>query len=304
MNTDSIRKYLEEHLSEKRRTHIEGVRSTAVRLSEIFGEDPKKAEICALFHDMFKERDLDDLVRKYHLPDKYLGNRNLAHSKVASAVMRSEYGITDEDMLNAVSFHTTGRPGMSKLEQILFLADATEPNRQDYPGLKEIREASLKDLDLACYLCLKRSVEYVREKGGEVDKDSVLAEEYYKKQLKEKEMESKTVALEAAKALDKKLGQNILVIDVAGKSSFADYLVICGAGSERQAESLADEVEEHLADMGELVRGKEGRGSSGWILIDYGDVVVNVFTKEAREKYKIEEIWGDCEQVPFNGVED
>ena len=95
IDKDKIIQYLDEHLSEKRRRHIRGVVDTAVRLAEQYGADPEKAEAGALYHDMFKERDLDDLIDFYGLPQKYKGNRNLAHSKVAAAAMEKDFHVAD-----------------------------------------------------------------------------------------------------------------------------------------------------------------------------------------------------------------
>ena len=182
MNTDFISKYLEENISAKRRKHILGVVETSVHLANIHGADPEKARVAALYHDMFKERDLNDLVLKYGLDSKYLNNRNLAHSKVAAAYMEKELGIFDGDLLNAVSYHTTGRAGMSKLEQIIFLADAIEPNR-DYPGVDEIRAMAEINLDKACLMSLSRSVDFVLSKNEQLDEDTLIAEKYYEERV-------------------------------------------------------------------------------------------------------------------------
>ena len=112
-------------------------------------------------------------------------------------------------------------------------------------------------------------------------------------------MESKLIALDAAKALDSKRGSNILIIDVAEKSSFADYLVLASGSSLRQVASLADEAEDKLAEDGVELKNSEGYGNTGWILLDFGDVIVNVFTEEMREKYNLEKVWADCEAVPY-----
>ncbi|MGI6211002.1 MAG: bis(5'-nucleosyl)-tetraphosphatase (symmetrical) YqeK [Anaerovoracaceae bacterium] len=294
MNTDFIDEYLKEHLSEKRRKHIQGVADTAVKLAEQYGEDPEKARIAALYHDMFKERDLDDLVRKYGLPDYYLGKRNLAHSKVAAAYMEQELGITDRDLINAVSYHTTGRAGMSKLEKILYLADSIEPGRH-YNGVARLRKLAFRDLDSAVLYSASSTEKYLKQKGSPVDPDTTEAKLYYEKKLKEKSMDTKALALEAARVLDDRRGIDIKVIDVAAKSSFADYLIVVSGSSERQTQALADAVEDRFAELGVLARGTEGRRHSGWILIDFGDIVLNVFTQSMREKYNIENVWGDCE---------
>lgn len=107
-------------------------------------------------------------------------------------------------------------------------------------------------------------------------------------------MDNKSFALLAARTLDNKKALDVVVIDIAEKSSFADYMVIASGGSERQVQALVDDVEEAFAKEGLLVKSIEGRQNSGWVLMDFGDVIVNVFTRDTREKYNIEKVWGDC----------
>lgn len=107
-------------------------------------------------------------------------------------------------------------------------------------------------------------------------------------------MENKSFALLAAKTLDAKKALDILVIDIMEKAAFADYLVIATGNSERQVGALVDEVEDQFAKEGLLVKNIEGKNGSGWVLMDFGDIIVNIFTKEMREKYNIEKVWGDC----------
>ena len=107
-------------------------------------------------------------------------------------------------------------------------------------------------------------------------------------------MDNKSFALLAAKTLDDKKALDIAVIDIMEKATFADYLVIATGNSERQVNSLVDEVEDQFAKEGLLVKNIEGKQNSGWVLIDFGDIIVNIFTKEMREKYNIEKVWGDC----------
>lgn len=114
-------------------------------------------------------------------------------------------------------------------------------------------------------------------------------------------MTNKEYALLAGKTLLSKKAQDILIIDIQGKASFADYFVLCTGSSERQVNSLVDDVEDAFAKEGLLTKSVEGRQNSGWILMDFGDIIVNIFTKEMREKYNIEKIWADCE---FINVED
>lgn len=115
------------------------------------------------------------------------------------------------------------------------------------------------------------------------------------------QMTNKDYAVLAGKTLSAKKAQDIVIIDIQEKASFADYFVICSGTSERQIHTLVDEVEEAFAKEGLLVKSVEGKQSSGWILMDFDDIIVNLFTREMREKYSIEKIWGDCE---FIEVED
>lgn len=113
-------------------------------------------------------------------------------------------------------------------------------------------------------------------------------------------MNNKDVALKAAAVLINKKALDVVVIDIAEKSSFADYFVIASGGSERQVGTLADEVEDQFAKEGILTRSVEGKKTSGWILMDFGDVIVNIFTVEQRERYKIEKIWSDCSYITID----
>ena len=112
-------------------------------------------------------------------------------------------------------------------------------------------------------------------------------------------MNSKEMALFAAKILDKKKAHDIVIIDIGAKSSFADYFVLASGNTERQIGALRDEVEDKFAKEGTIVKSIEGKQASGWILMDYGDVIVNILTLEMRERYNIEKVWGDCEIIMF-----
>ena len=145
-----IEEVIRGRLKATRLAHTYGVVETAVAMAQRFGADPRKARTCALFHDAFRE----------------VGN--LAHGAVAADYMEEEFNIEDEEMLNAVRFHTTGRKGMTLLEKILFLADAIEPNRK-YPGVDELRDVAEYDLDKACLMSLTRTIEYVKSQGQDLD---------------------------------------------------------------------------------------------------------------------------------------
>lgn len=106
-------------------------------------------------------------------------------------------------------------------------------------------------------------------------------------------MNNKEIAIKAAQVLTDKKASDVIIIDISEKSSFSDYLVVASGGSERQAGTLATEVIDQLAKDGIFARSIEGKRNSGWILLDYGDIIVNVFTTDQRNRYNIEKVWGD-----------
>ncbi|MBQ9272819.1 MAG: ribosome silencing factor [Mogibacterium sp.] len=110
-------------------------------------------------------------------------------------------------------------------------------------------------------------------------------------------MTSKEMAQAVADLLSSKKAREVVMIDIAEKSSFSDYFVNATAGSERQLGTLADEVADKFAEIGVDPKSKDGRPDTGWILVDGGDVIVNLFTEETRQKYTLERIWNDCEMI-------
>ena len=110
-------------------------------------------------------------------------------------------------------------------------------------------------------------------------------------------MENKEMAYAIAELLDSKKAKEVVVIDIAEKSSFADYFVNASASSERQLGALANEVEDRFAQEGIIPKNSDGRPQTGWILIDGGDIIVNLFTQDVREKYTLERLWSDCEMT-------
>lgn len=181
----SIREVIDTEFSEKRRLHTYGVVETAKSLAKQYGADAEKAEIAALYHDLFRGKQVDILnyyVKHLNLGKAYIDNANLSHSKVAVHVMKNEYAITDEDILNAVNYHTTGRANMSVLEKVIFIADAIEPNRK-YPGVDNLRQLAKEDLDRACLASLENTIKFVESKGEYLDPDTLEARDYFIKEI-------------------------------------------------------------------------------------------------------------------------
>jgi len=110
-------------------------------------------------------------------------------------------------------------------------------------------------------------------------------------------MEPREVARLAVEALDAKNAQDIKVLKTEELTVLANYFVICTATSSTHIKTLADEVEHVLESHAEPPRRKEGARAGGWVLIDFGCVVVHIFLQESREFYNLERLWGDAEVV-------
>ena len=107
------------------------------------------------------------------------------------------------------------------------------------------------------------------------------------------------IALLAAEAADSKKAFDIMVLDLRGLTSIADYFVICSAGSTTQVDAIADGIDHALAQEGCRPSHIEGMASSTWVLMDYGDVVVHIFDEHTRAYFSLEQMWGDAPGVPL-----
>jgi len=98
-------------------------------------------------------------------------------------------------------------------------------------------------------------------------------------------------------ALDKKFGQDIVVMDLRNISTIADFFVIATGGSAPQMQALADTTEEVMTKRGIPLGHAEGIRSGQWVLLDFGNIIVHLFDKESRDFYKLERLWGDAQMV-------
>ena len=179
---DEIRDYLKNNLKPSRYGHTLGVVNTAIKLAEIYGEDKSKAEIAALCHDVAKNMSNEELRKLIDNENIILSideenTQELWHSIIAPVIARKVFGIEDEEVLNAMRWHTTGKENMTNLEKIVYLADLIEPSRK-FDGIDEIREIAYKDLDLAMLKALTHTTIYLLKQGCAVDINSVKARNY------------------------------------------------------------------------------------------------------------------------------
>ena len=115
-------------------------------------------------------------------------------------------------------------------------------------------------------------------------------------------LSAKEVALAVTKALDEKKGIDIKLLRIDKVSSLADYFLICTGTSNTHVKTLCDYAEFTMENLGEKMLGREGHRGNSWELLDYGSVVVHVFTEEAREFYSLERLWADAENVDVSNL--
>ena len=115
-------------------------------------------------------------------------------------------------------------------------------------------------------------------------------------------LSAKEVAYEVTKALDAKKGMDIKLLRIDEVSSLADYFLICTGTSNTHVKTLCDYAEYTMEQLGEKLLGREGHRGNSWELLDYGSVVVHVFTEEAREFYALERLWADGENVDISQI--
>lgn len=112
----------------------------------------------------------------------------------------------------------------------------------------------------------------------------------------------KEIAYQVTKALDAKKGMDIKLLKIDRVSSLADYFLICTGTSNTHVKTLCDYAEYTLEQLGEPMLGREGHRGNSWELLDYGSIVIHVFTEEARAFYSLERLWADAEVVDLSKI--
>ena len=176
-----LRKKIKDVMTKSRYEHTLGVEFTAASLAMRYEVDLENAELAGLLHDCAKCIDSEDTLdecKKYNIELTDVEKRNpfLIHSKLGAVHAKKLYGVDDEDIISAIRFHTTGKPDMTMLEKIIFIADYIEPGRDKAPNLKEIRKMSFVDIDEAMYMILKDTLDYLDK--GEGEKDELTRDTY------------------------------------------------------------------------------------------------------------------------------
>ncbi|MCR5404828.1 MAG: bis(5'-nucleosyl)-tetraphosphatase (symmetrical) YqeK [Butyrivibrio sp.] len=189
--TQNLRKQLEKELKPDRFEHTLGVAYTSASLAFKYGADVEKALIAGFLHDCAKSMSHEEQVRvceknNIEITEVERKNHSLLHAKVGMFLAQKEYDIHDEDILNAIRWHTTGRENMSLLEKIVYIADFIEPNRKPLENMPAVRKEAFEDIDVCLSHILHDSVVYLRTIGKETDDATMKAYEFYKEFYKKK----------------------------------------------------------------------------------------------------------------------
>lgn len=184
-NLKELRKAMKEVQTSKRFEHTKGVEYTSAALAMRYGASMEDALVAGLLHDCAKcltDEEQLSVCEKNNLNISEVEKKHpsLLHSKVGAYLAEHKYGIQNQDILNAIRNHTTGRQGMSLLEKIVFVADYVEPGRTQAPNLAEIRQLAFEDIDRALLKILEDTLSYLEDSEDEIDPQTRRTWEYYK----------------------------------------------------------------------------------------------------------------------------
>jgi putative HD superfamily hydrolase of NAD metabolism len=183
-NRDEAVKKLKKKLSEKRFIHSIGVEYTAACLAMTYGADVEKARIAGLLHDNAKSLSSDEKLskaKKFGLPinSSEYANPDLLHGKLGAYYAKEKFGIDDKEICDAIIYHTTGRPGMTLMDKIIYVADYIEPNRKMLDELPAIRKEAFTDIDECIIHILKNTLEYLWTRDIVIDELTQQTYDYY-----------------------------------------------------------------------------------------------------------------------------
>ncbi len=170
MNINEMKIKLEDSLSTRRYMHCLNVMNVSMDLAKKYGEDREKAAIAGLLHDCAREINKEkayNLCKEYdiEIDNIMMVQVPLLHGPIGSNIARDEYNVSDNDILNSIYYHTTGRENMSKLEKIVYIADFIEPSRA-FSKVNQARKMAYKDIDKCIKFVFDRTIKNIISKNG------------------------------------------------------------------------------------------------------------------------------------------
>ncbi|MBV7273056.1 bis(5'-nucleosyl)-tetraphosphatase (symmetrical) YqeK [Clostridiaceae bacterium UIB06] len=176
---EKIQDYLKKNLRYKRYEHSLGVKDTAVKLAETYKLNIEKAKIAGLVHDCAKnmnDEQILEIALKHDIKinDVCKESPQLLHGAVGAVLAKEIMGIDDKEILDAITYHTTGRKNMSMIDKVIYIADYIEPLR-NFPGVEELREVAFKDIDKALLKSFDNTIKFVIDRKQLLHFDTIEA---------------------------------------------------------------------------------------------------------------------------------
>lgn len=184
-NLKKMQKKVKKYMDEDRYTHTVGVMYMCAALAMAHGEDLLRAQVAGLLHDCAKCMPNDKKLKiceknEIEISEAERENPFLLHAKLGAYLADKKYGVDEKEILDAIRYHTTGKPQMNRLEKIVYIADYIEPMRSKALNLPFIRKMAFQDLDETMYLILHETLEYLSKQAEVLDPMTKMAYDYYK----------------------------------------------------------------------------------------------------------------------------
>ena len=184
-NLKKMQKKVKKYMDEDRYTHTVGVMYMCAALAMAHGEDLLRAQVAGLLHDCAKCMPNDKKLKiceknEIEISEAERENPFLLHAKLGAYLADKKYGVDEKEILDAIRYHTTGKPQMNRLEKIVYIADYIEPMRSKALNLPFIRKMAFQDLDETMYLILHDTLEYLSKQAEVLDPMTKMAYDYYK----------------------------------------------------------------------------------------------------------------------------
>jgi len=186
---EKINDMLKGQLPPKRYNHSLGVMYTSAALAMRYNENLDEVMVAGLLHDCGKGISIEEQINEcmkhdIHITDKDMEFPGLIHTKLGAYLAEREYEVKNGNILSAILCHPTGRPNMTMLEKIVYLADYIEPNRGDNWWTNDVRSVAFIDIDYAVYKCTELKIFSLNEKGKKVNSDALKTLDFYKAKAK------------------------------------------------------------------------------------------------------------------------
>ena len=184
-NVEMMKEKVRAQLDYNRYEHTMGVMYTAASMAMRYDADLEKALTAGLLHDCAKcvpSKKKIELCEEYgiKISEAEYKNPGLLHAKLGAYFAKVEYGVQEQEILDAITYHTTGRPNMTLLDKIIYIADYIEPNRMEAPNLDKIRKLAFEDIDVCLCAILEDSLVYLKTRKEVIDPMTEQTYIYYK----------------------------------------------------------------------------------------------------------------------------